>query len=304
MTRLLQHFDGELEKYAASLNLERGLSRNTIESYLFDLRRFCSYIGELGIEPGSVSTDTLREFVGSLHDLGISARTQARFVSALKSFFGYLHLEGFYETNIAQQLESPRLGSHLPEVLSVGEVDAIISQADTSTPLGRRNRAIMETLYGCGLRVSELINLEISKINLDDGYLIVSGKGSKERLIPMSPVSVELIRDYLLERGAEGIRKGDENILFLNRRGGRLTRQMIFTIIKRLAESAGITRTISPHTFRHSFATHLLEGGANLRAIQQMLGHASLGTTEIYLHLDTTMLRSEIILHHPRNIRH
>lgn len=302
MTRPLPDLEEKIPHYEAHLSLERGLSRNTVDSYLFDIRRFIRYISEENITPNNITPDTLREFIGALHDLGISVRTQARFVSSLKSFFGYLRAEGYYDESPAELLESPSIGSRLPEILSIEEIEKIIDAIEESDPQALRNQTIIELLYGCGLRVSELVNLEISKLNLGEEYLIVSGKGNKERLVPMSGISVELVRDYLIIRGREsGIKKGEENILFLNRRGGRLTRQMIFTIIRRLAEAAGINRTISPHTLRHSFATHLLEGGANLRAIQQMLGHASLGTTEIYLHLDTSRLRDEILRHHPRN---
>ena len=199
-------------------------------------------------------------------------------------------------------LETPLLGTHLPEILSVEEIDAMIECIDLSKPDGQRNRAIIETLYGCGLRVSELINLEISKLYLDEGYVVIRGKGSKERLVPISEVAQEQILLYINEqRSMQTIKRGDDNILFLNKRGGRLSRVMIFYIIKRLAELAGIRRQVSPHTLRHSFATHLLEGGANLRAIQQMLGHESISTTEIYIHIDRTRLREEILTHHPRN---
>ena len=303
MTRPLASLEDKLPHYAAHISLVRGLSGNTVESYLFDLRRFISFASDSGVSPRDVDVDLLRQFVCTLYDLGISVRTQARFVAALRSFFHYLYIEGYYESSPAELLESPRIGEHLPEVLSLDEIEALIDSIEESDPNALRNQAIIETLYGCGLRVSELVNLEISKLNMEDEFLVVSGKGDKERLVPMSPVSVELIRDYMKIRGESGIRKGEENYLFLNNRGSRLTRQMIFTIIRRLAAKAGITRTISPHTLRHSFATHLLEGGANLRAIQQMLGHASLGTTEIYLHLDTTRLRAEILEHHPRNRR-
>lgn len=299
--RHITDFEDVLRRYAASLRLERGLSENTVESYLYDIRRLTSYISETGIGPDSVTTDTVREFLCALHDLGISVRSQARFVASLKSFFAYLWQEGYYDENITEQLESPHIGKHLPEVLTVDEIDGMIASIDTADSLGRRNRCMLEVMYGCGLRVSETVNLEINRVNLNEEYLTVTGKGNKERLVPMSPVSVELVKGYLLERGENGVRRGDENILFLNRTGGRLTRQMVFTIVRRLASGAGIARTISPHTLRHSFATHLLEGGANLRAIQQMLGHASLGTTEIYLHLDSSRLREEILTCHPRN---
>lgn len=248
---------------------------------------------------------TLQEFMAQVHDLGIALRSQARLVSGIKQFFRYLRLEGYIDTDPSELLEAPRLGVHLPEVLSVEEIDAMVEAIDLSTPEGVRNRAIIETLYGCGLRVSELVNLEISKVYLGEQYLIVDGKGNKQRLVPMSEVAVERILEYMREaRSHIEVKPGEENILFLNRRGARLTRQMIFTVIRRLALGADIRKKISPHTLRHSFATHLLEGGANLRAIQQMLGHESISTTEIYLHLNRTTLREQILLHHPRNTSH
>ena len=209
-------------------------------------------------------------------------------------------MASYTEENPSILLETPNLGLHLPEVLTLDEIDRLENEIDTSTTEGVRNYAIIETLYGCGLRVSELVNLEISRVFLKDKYLMVNGKGSKERIVPMSDMVIDLISDYLKVRG-EVIKPGEENVLYLSRRGTRLTRQMIFTIIKRLAAQAGIKKTISPHTLRHSFATHLLEGGANLRAIQQMLGHETIATTEIYLHIDSTRLKEEILLHHPRN---
>lgn len=240
--------------------------------------------------------------MAQIHDLGIAVRSQARLVSGIKQFFHYLRVEGYIETDPSELLEVPRIGRHLPEVLSVEEIDRMIAAIDLSTPEGIRNRAIIETMYGCGLRVSELVNLEISKVYLQEQYLLVDGKGNKQRIVPMSEAAVERILEYMREaRSGIEVKPGEENILFLNRRGSRLTRQMIFTVIRRLALQADIRKTISPHTLRHSFATHLLEGGANLRAIQQMLGHESISTTEIYLHLNPTLLRSQILLHHPRN---
>lgn len=303
MTRAITDIQRILQAYTAYLQLERGLSDNTRESYLFDITKFIDFLSREGIALRDVSLDTLTNFVADLHDLGIAPRSQARIISGLKSFFKFLKTEDYLDENPALLLAAPLTGRHLPEVLTVEEIDEMIDCIDLTTPEGRRNRAIIETLYGCGLRVSELVDLEINKLFLVDGYIVVSGKGSKERIVPISPVAADLITDYLPERNQMDVKPGEENVVFLNRRGHRLTRQMIFTIIRRLAALAGIRKVISPHTLRHSFATHLLEGGANLRAIQQMLGHESIATTEIYLHLDTTHLREEIIMYHPRNRR-
>lgn len=294
--------DRLINGFKAYLKLERGLSDNTSVGYSNDVRKLYDYIESENIELKQVTLEMLHSFVAQLHDLGISPRSQARIISGIKSFFKYLKLEGYVEEDPSVMLETPLLGTHLPEILSVEEIDAMIDCIDLSKPDGQRNRAIIETLYGCGLRVSELINLEISKLYLDEGYVVIRGKGSKERLVPISDVAQEQILLYINEqRSMQTIKRGDDNILFLNKRGGRLSRVMIFYIIKRLAELAGIRRQVSPHTLRHSFATHLLEGGANLRAIQQMLGHESISTTEIYIHIDRTRLREEILTHHPRN---
>lgn len=301
MTRPVSSITRLLDSYGAYLQLERGMSENTCVGYTFDIQKFISYLEERGKDVTAVSLDDVREFLGELHDTGIAARTQARIVSGLKSFYSFLKMENYIEENPTLLLESPQIGKHLPDVLSVEEIDALTEAIDEGSPEGLRNQTIIEVLYGCGLRVSELVNLEISKLYLNDGYLVVTGKGNKQRMVPMSELSIELVRDYLAIRGENGIKPGEENILFLNRRGSRLSRQMVFIIIRRLAEAAGINKEISPHTLRHSFATHLLEGGANLRAIQQMLGHESIATTEIYLHLDTTRLREEILEFHPRN---
>lgn len=287
--------------YNAYLMLERGLSDNTRVSYTCDIEKFLSYLSEENIKLREVSLETLQLFLGQLHDLGISARSQARIVSGLKSFFHYLTLECYIDENPTLLLESPQLGTHLPEVLTVDEIDAMIACIDMSKNEGQRNKAIIETMYGSGLRVSELVNLEISRVYLEEGYVLVLGKGSKERMVPLSEMAVNEITLYIEQRKHMYVKPGEENILFLNRRGARLTRVMIFYIIKELAALAGIAKEISPHTLRHSFATHLLEGGANLRAIQQMLGHETIATTEIYLHIDCTRLREEILLHHPRN---
>lgn len=300
MTRVISDIEKVLDGYAAYIGLERGLSQNTVIGYRFDIEKFINYLKETGTALRDVTLPILQQFVADMHDVGISPRSQARIVSGLKSFFKYLVMAGYTEENPSIMLETPNIGLHLPEVLTLEEIDKLENEIDTSTIEGVRNYAIIETLYGCGLRVSELVNLEISRVFLKDKYMMVNGKGSKERIVPMSDMVIDLISDYLKVRG-DVIKPGEENVLYLSRRGTRLTRQMIFTIIKRLATQAGIKKTISPHTLRHSFATHLLEGGANLRAIQQMLGHETIATTEIYLHIDSTRLKEEILLHHPRN---
>lgn len=288
-------------RYEAYIMLERGLSDNTRMSYLSDIDRFADYIGFCDFN--TVTAEDIGAFLGDLHDLGIAPRSQARILSGIKSFFKFLRLERLIETNPTLLVDAPRLGRHLPDVLSVGEIDDMIAAIDTSKAEGPRNRAIIEMLYSCGLRVSELVNLEINSVNFGEQIVTVTGKGNKERIVPVSDVSLALIREYLRGNGRPDPRKGEENILFLNRLGRRLTRVMIFYIVKALAEAAGIKKVISPHTLRHSFATHLLEGGANLRAIQQMLGHESISTTEIYIHLDSTRLRDEILTFHPRNLK-
>lgn len=299
-----------LKNYGSYLRLERGLSANTREAYTRDIQRFLDWIATPGhnlteeaLTLPDVTVDHLRLYLGDLNDLGIAVRSRARIIASLRSFFGYLEEEGYLSADPSSLLESPRLGLHLPEVLTLEEIDAMIAAIDFTKAECRRDRAMMEVLYGCGLRVSELINLEISNIYAEQGYLIVRGKGDKERLVPMSEAALEEIDLWMYDRRTLTVKPGDENILFLNRRGSRLTRQRAFQIVKQLAETAGIRRTISPHTLRHSFATHLLEGGANLRAIQQMLGHESIATTQIYLHLDASTLRADILAYHPRNHR-
>lgn len=293
--------DRLLDEYTTYLLLEKGLSDNTREGYRRDVARMLSWLAGEAKPLRDVTLDTLRLYLGDLHDVGIAVRSQARIVASLRSFFGFLSMEDYLPANPAELLETPRLGLHLPEVLTLEEIDSMIASIDYSKEECQRDRAMMEVLYGCGLRVSELIGLEISRTYLDDGFLIVRGKGNKERMVPMSETSIEEIKDWLADRERMKVKPGDENILFLNRRGGRLTRQRAFQIVKGLAEAAGVRKTISPHTLRHSFATHLLEGGANLRAIQQMLGHESIATTQIYIHLDASTLRSDILAYHPRN---
>lgn len=299
--RNIQDIDRVLCNYAMYLRMEKGLALNTEQAYIRDVEKFLSYLhGERSLL--EVTEDDLHNFVCCLRDLGMAVSSQARIISGLKVFFKYLKTEGYIEVNPAQLIESPQLGRHLPEVLSVDEIDAMINAVDMSKPEGQRNRAIIETLYSCGLRVSELVDLRLSNVYAEEGYVVVIGKGNKQRLVPISTMALDEIVKYVEDtRSYLTVKHGDEDILFLNRRGGRLTRVMIFYIIKDLCELAGIKKTVSPHTLRHSFATHLLEGGANLRAIQNMLGHESITTTEIYVHIDRSFLREEILHYHPRN---
>ena len=289
-------------RFLGYLTLEKGMSRNTAVAYSDDVDKLTRYLDDSGVAVEQASTDDLERFVCTLHDVGIQPRSQARIISGVKSFYKFLRIEGFMDTDPTELLLAPKIGRHLPEVLTIAEIDRMIGAIDMSKPEGQRNRAIIETLYGCGLRVSELVTLRLSQLYVEERYVIIEGKGSKQRLVPISSVAIEQISLYLEQtRSHQVVKKGSEDILFLNRRGAMLTRQMIFHIIKQLCELAGIRKVISPHTLRHSFATHLLEGGANLRAIQQMLGHESITTTEIYVHIDRTRLRDEILQHHPRN---
>lgn len=292
-------------RYAAWLLLERGMSANTRMAYTSDALRLDTWLRERGLTLETATLDRLLDFIADLHDLGIGPRSQARIISGIKSLYRFMKLERIIPENPTLLIDAPRIGKHLPEVLTVAEVDAMLAAIDPSRPHAQRNRAIIEVLFSCGLRVSELVSLEISRMNLDEGYLTVTGKGSKQRMVPMSAPAMDWLQAYLADRDAHGPnpKRGEEDYTFLNRRGAHLTRTMVFYIVRDLAEAAGIRKTISPHTLRHSFATHLLEGGANLRAIQQMLGHESIATTEIYLHIDTTRLREEILTHHPRNLK-
>jgi len=284
------------------LKIEKGLSENSCIAYQQDVLKLKEFSTPLNLNPDQLRHDNLKEFIALLYDLGLSARTQARIISGIKQFFGFLLLEQLIQNDPSELLEQPKIGRKLPEVLDMEEIDALIAAIDVSKPEGHRNRAILETLYSCGIRVSELVNLKQSDLFYDEGYIRVIGKGNKERLVPMSKSVEKEITWYVdNQRKQLDINKGDEQIVFLNRRGKRLTRVMIFTIIKQLAESIGLQKNISPHTFRHSFATHLLEGGANLRAIQEMLGHESITTTEIYTHMDQRFLREAILTFHPRN---
>ena len=295
--------DKILARYKQYLRLEKSLSANTVEAYLTDLDKLFRFLDDKGIHKLEAKLEDLEQFSASLHDIGICPRSQARILSGIRSFYHFLILEDELEADPSELLESPQIGFHLPEVLSLEEIDNLIGSIDLSTPEGQRNRAILETLYSCGVRVSELCNLKLSNLYLEEGFIKVEGKGNKQRLVPISPRAIRELQLYFIDRNLMEIKPGYEDFVFISKRGKNISRIMVFHIIKVLAETTGITKNISPHTFRHSFATHLLEGGANLRAIQCMLGHESIGTTEIYTHIDRNMLRSEIIKHHPRNRR-
>lgn len=288
-----------LDDYIDYLSLERGLSKNTQMAYRNDISHLIQYIDGRNLTLCDVQERDLHEFLTILSEMGTQPRSQARRVAALRSFYKYLRIEGYIDVDPTRFIENPQLPRVLPDVLNVEEIDAMIGCIDMSKPEGQRNRAIIETLYGCGLRVSELTEMRISRIYHEDHYLIVEGKGSKQRLVPICDSTLQEIERYMEERCQNGVKSGNEDILFLNRRGAKLTRVMIFYIVKQLAELAGIHKNVSPHTLRHSFASHLLEGGANLRAIQEMLGHENIGTTEIYLHFDRSMLHKELLEHHP-----
>ena len=289
-------------KYRRYMKLERNYSENTLDAYMSDLQKLLDYVGSEGLHVLDVKLDDLRNFVAALVDIGISARSQSRILSGVRTFYTFLILDGYIEDDPTELLEWPKIGEHLPEVLSVEEVDRLEQACDLSKWEGQRNRTIIEVLFSCGLRVSELINLRLSDLFLNEKFIRVMGKGKKERLVPISESAVKELQYWFMDRNLMKIKLGEEDFVFLNRRGGHLTRMMIFTIVRRLAEAAGIEKTISPHTLRHSFATALLEGGANLRAIQDMLGHERISTTQIYTHIDMHTLREEILEHHPRNL--
>ena len=293
--------DDILRKYKVYLKLEKSLSDNTVNAYLADIHKLYQFLADEQIHPQDVTLENLETFSATLRDLGIQPRSQARILSGIRSFYHYLILEDYLEADPSELLESPQVGLHLPEVLTIEEIDNLIESIDLSTKEGQRNRTILETLYSCGLRVSELCNLKISDLYLEEGFIKVEGKGNKQRLVPISPRAIRELQLYFIDRNQFSIKKDYEDYVFISKRGTNISRIMVFHIIKTLAEAIGLKKTISPHTFRHSFATHLLEGGANLRAIQCMLGHESIGTTENYTHIDKSRLRSEIIEHHPRN---
>ena len=292
-----------VRSYVRYLKLERNYSANTLEAYQHDLQYLLDYCEKESKMPTDLQLEDLEHFAATIHEHGVGPTSQARILSGVRSFYRFLLLDGYIENDPTELLESPRLGEHLPEVLSTKEVDQLEASIDLSKKEGQRNLAIIEVLFSCGLRVSELINLKLSDLYLQEGYIRVVGKGNKERLVPISEKAIRELGNWFYDRNEMVIKPGEQDYVFLNRRGAHLTRTMILIMIKRQAVEAGIKKTISPHTLRHSFATALLEGGADLRAIQSMLGHEDIGTTEIYTHLDTTTLREEILNHHPRNIR-
>lgn len=290
-------------RYIQYLRLERSYTGNTLDAYVRDLQKLINYLGDEGIDFRTITLEQLDQFAAQISDLGVAPRSLARILSGVRSFYRFLVLEREIDTDPTELLASPNIGKHLPDVLTTEEVDSIIAAIDPGMREARRDHAIIETLYSCGLRVSELCDLLISNLYLDEGYIRVHGKGNKERLVPISQVAIDCLREWLEERAELRIKPGHEDYVFISmRRGTRLSRITLFVRIKQLASLAGIQKSISPHTFRHSFATHLLEGGANLRAIQAMLGHESIATTEIYTHIDRSHLREQILEHHPRNI--
>jgi len=287
------------DEYHLYLKLEKALSDNTIEAYERDLQKLVRYLSDAHVELEKATTEILRDFIIEISSLGVHPRSQARILSSIKSFYHFLIYRNIRDNDPTELLESPKIGLRLPEVLSLQEIDDIVAAIDLSKPEGQRNKAIIEVLYGSGLRVSELIGLQLSKLYLEEGYMLVEGKGSKQRLVPMSPQALKQIELWKINRNLLDVKKGSEDCVFLNRRGSKLTRDMIFKIVKELAALAGIRKNVSPHTFRHSFATHLLENGANLRAIQQLLGHESITTTELYTHIDVHFLRQTVLECHP-----
>ncbi|WP_294678818.1 site-specific tyrosine recombinase XerD [uncultured Fluviicola sp.] len=298
----MKNWERTIKQFVHYLKIERSLAENSIFAYQQDIAKLRDFCESYTLSPEHIQTGHLKQFIAELYDMGLSARSQARIISGWKQFFDFLLQEDIRKDDPSESLELPKVGRKLPEVLTIEEIDAMIDAIDLSSNEGQRNKAILETLYSCGLRVSELVSLRFEDCFFDEGFIRVIGKGNKERLVPVSPSVVEEVTLYAEnDRGNVPVKKGSEAIVFLNRRGAQLTRVMIFTIIKRLAETAGIKKTISPHTFRHSFATHLIEGGANLRAVQDMLGHENITTTEIYTHLDQRFLRDAILTYHPRN---
>jgi len=295
-------WENSIKEFKYYLKVERSLAENSVNSYIRDIRKLADFSFKIKVNELNISVNEIREFIADLNSKKISARSQARIISGIKAFFKYLILEDYITNDPTMLIENPKIGLKLPEVLSVDEIELIISSIDLSSKQGERNRAILETLYSCGLRVTELINLKISNINFKEGYLKVIGKGDKERLTPIGSNALKYILIYVNEvRIHQKISKNQEDFVFLNNRGSKLSRVMIFTLIKKIVDKVGIKKKVSPHTFRHSFATHLIEGGADLRAVQEMLGHESITTTEIYTHLDRDYLRSNIMQFHPRS---
>ena len=294
---------GIVKAYVRYLKLQRNMSGNTLDAYQRDLRKLLDYLEREQKDIRDVTLHDLEHFSAGLHDIGIHPRSQCRILSGIRSFFRFVQLDGYRDDDPTELLESPQIGDHLPEVLTTEEVDRLEASIDLSKWEGHRNRAIIEVLFSCGLRVSELVNLKLSDLYIDEEYVRVMGKGSKERLVPISRKAIDELKNWFYDRNLMKIKPGEEDFVFLNRRGAHLTRTMILIMIKSLAKAAGIQKTISPHTLRHSFATALLEGGADLRFIQALLGHEDIGTTEIYTHIDTSTLRQETLEHHPRNLK-
>ncbi len=292
---------GIVKAYVRYLKLQRNMSGNTLDAYQRDLRKLLDYLEREQKDIRDVTLHDLEHFSAGLHDIGIHPRSQCRILSGIRSFFRFVQIDGYRDDDPTELLESPQIGDHLPEVLTTEEVDRLEASIDLSKWEGHRNRAIIEVLFSCGLRVSELVNLKLSDLYIDEEYVRVMGKGSKERLVPISRKAIDELKNWFYDRNLMKIKPGEEDFVFLNRRGAHLTRTMILIMIKSQAKDAGIQKTISPHTLRHSFATALLEGGADLRFIQALLGHEDIGTTEIYTHIDTSTLRQEILEHHPRN---
>lgn len=291
------------KRYIRYLKLQRSYSPNTLDAYQRDLNKLLDFLRKVDVAPFDVKLEDLQQFAASLHEHGIGSKSQARILSGVRAFYRFLVLDGYLEVDPTELLESPHLPKHLPEYLTTDEVDMLQNSIDLSTNEGHRNRAIIEVLFSCGLRVSELTNLKLSDLFLEEQFIRVMGKGNKERLVPISDRAIEELGYWFDDRRQMTIKPGEEDYVFLNRRGHHLTRTMILIMIKRQAEVAGIKKTISPHTLRHSFATALLRGGADLRVIQDLLGHSNIGTTEMYTHLDNTSLRKDILEHHPRNIK-
>ncbi|MBR3559698.1 MAG: site-specific tyrosine recombinase XerD [Bacteroidales bacterium] len=291
--------NAQIARFRQYLVYEKGLSPKSVEAYLHDVQLLADFLGEDKIE--NATFEELQKFLKHLYESDFNARSQARIVSGMRAFYRYLIYANVREDNPTELLDAPKIGMHLPDVLTVEEIQDIMDVIDLSTPEGHRNRAMLEVMYGCGLRVSELVTLRLSNLFFDDGFIKVVGKGSKERLIPIGTTAMKMVNLYINGKRKElKIKKGEEDYVFLNRRGAHLTREMVFMLVKKWVKEAGIDKTVSPHTFRHSFATHLIEGGADLRAVQEMLGHESITTTEIYTHLDQDYLRTNIALFHPR----
>ena len=295
-------WETSIKGFKSYLQIERSLSDNSVQAYIRDVKKFANYAIPIELSELKVTRIDISTFLAQINQKNISSRSQARIISGIKAFYKYLIMEDYLKINPTELIESPKIGLKLPDTLSLIEIDKLIAAVDLSNKQGERNRAILETLYSCGLRVSELVNLQLSNIHFKEGYLKVTGKGDKERLAPIGGRAIKYLTIYINEvRNHQIIKKGNEDFVFLNNRGSKLTRVMIFIIIQKLTKKIGLKKKISPHTFRHSFATHLIEGGADLRAVQEMLGHESITTTEIYTHLDNEYLRSNIIQFHPRS---